>query len=90
MATEDFNYVIKELYPQYIDFIEFKNSEEQNKGKDSLSKPGKINISFVEYCTIYTSWLRSQNLYDDLPDADNYDNNGLPIEDTEEEEEGSY
>lgn len=98
MATEQFNYVIKELYVQYKDFIEFKNSEDENKVKDSLLKPEKIHISFVEFGTLYATWLRSQELEyissdddEELTDKEYQELDQVeetPLE--ESEEDGSY
>lgn len=89
MATEQFNITIKELFTLYLDFMQFKNKEELNKGKDSLIKPEKITMSFNEFVNHYNSWLKATEYSEDYSPDDNYDDDGLPVpfkEDSNEEE----
>ncbi len=59
MATEEFKSLKKELYTDYMEFMEFKNSKEENKGKGSSVKPENISLSFQQYFDNYITWIKS-------------------------------
>lgn len=95
MATEEFKSLKKELYVNYMDFMEFKNSKEANKGKGSSVKPENIVLSFQQYFDNYITWLKSTEAVYDPLDAGDYSHEDYSKEDTSDElesedKEGSY